>query len=92
MQIRRLSSSYAKPKADVVCPRFTKLIAMLYLPVPVHAAFNFMKNVQNYEARSAPSQSVDFSNFGSAGLGIDTGYAAWSMMVQAFYSESFPFS
>lgn len=58
----------------------------------LHAAFNFIKDVQNYEARSAPSQLSDYSTFGSAGLGIDTAFAAWSTLTQSFYSESLPFS
>jgi len=90
--MRRLSIIYARPKADVVRPRFTNLISMLHLPVSVHTALNLTKDVQNYEARSAPSQLVDYSSFGTAGLGIDTAYAAWSTMTQAFYSESLPFS
>jgi hypothetical protein len=57
-----------------------------------NTASNFSKDVQNYEARSAPSQLVDFKTFGSAGLGIDTAAAAWSTMTQSFYSESLPYA
>jgi hypothetical protein len=64
---------------------------MLHLHVSARTSFNFIKDVQNYEARSAPSQSVDFKTFGSAGLGLDSAYAAWSTMSQAFYSESLPY-
>jgi hypothetical protein len=54
-------------------------------------ADNFSKDVDNYEARSAPNQSTTYTSFGTAGLGLDTTGEAWATLTQVFYSESKPF-
>jgi hypothetical protein len=54
------------------------------------AADNFIKDVINYEARSAPNQSTTYTSFGTAGLGLDTTGEAWATLTQVFYSESKP--
>jgi hypothetical protein len=57
----------------------------------LYTADNFSKDVDNYEARSAPTQSTTYTSFGTAGLGLDTTKEAWATLTQVFYSESKPF-